>query len=84
MSKFNIPFRDILRPRLWQEFIDAILVDEMGFTQTTHEKCIYHANINGNKILILRQVDDISIASPNKETADKILQIQSSLFLIIV
>ena len=46
----------------------------MGFTQTTHDKCIYHANINGNTILILRQVDDIAIASPGKKTADKIIE----------
>ena len=50
-------------PRLWDKYISKILVDELGFTPTTHEPCLYYKrNANGELILVLRQVDDFCIA----------------------
>ena len=46
----------------------------MGFTTTTHEQCLYVKKVNNHDIYILRQVDDIAIASPNKETAEAIIK----------
>jgi len=28
-------------PRLWDKYITKILIDEMGFTPTTHKPCLY-------------------------------------------
>ena len=60
-------------PRLWQIFIDDILIDKMGFRHTTHEKCLYVKTVDGNDVYILRQVDDVAIASDTKETAEAII-----------
>jgi hypothetical protein len=38
---------------------------ELGFQATTHETCLYHKTIGKDLILVLRQVDDFSIASTN-------------------
>jgi hypothetical protein len=54
-------------PRLWHKHIDHILTKEMGFKATTHETCIYQKRVDGDLILILRQVDDFSIASTNPQ-----------------
>ena len=56
-------------PRLWQLFIDDILLNKMGFRQTVHEKCLYVKTMNGKPIYILRQVDDVAIAAENKSIA---------------
>jgi hypothetical protein len=59
--------------RLWEEHINAILLGpEFGFTNTTHETNIYQGLYNGHKILILRQVDDFLLATPDPVIADKI------------
>jgi hypothetical protein len=57
-------------PRLWHKHIHRILIEEMEFQCTTHETCLYHKRLpNGKMILVLRQVDDFSIAATDKETA---------------
>ena len=60
-------------PRLWQIFIDGILIDKMGFRNTTHEKCLYVKCINGENVYLLRQVDDVAIASKTKQTAEAVI-----------
>ena len=60
-------------PRLWQIFIDGILIDKMGFWNTTHEKCLYVKRINGEDVYLLRQVDDVAIASKTKQTAETVI-----------
>jgi hypothetical protein len=56
--------------RLWEEHINVILSDsEFGFKSTTHKKNIYHATIKGVYVLLCRQVDDFSIATPNPAIA---------------
>lgn len=54
--------------RLWEEHINIIL-KEFDFKSTTHEKNIYQATIKGVKVLLCRQVDDFSIASPDPAIA---------------
>ena len=60
-------------PRLWEHFITKILEKE-GFTSTTHEKCIYHATISGQKVLFLRQVDDFAVACKTPSIARALIE----------
>jgi hypothetical protein len=53
---------------LWEEHILKILRD-IGFTSTTHERNMYSATIDGHKILLLRQVDDFVLATPDPAIA---------------
>jgi len=50
------------------------MTQEMGFKQTTHEPCLYFKidAKTGERIIMLRQVDDFLIAAPSVETCDKI------------
>ena len=57
--------------RLWEEHINPIL-ESIGFRHTTHDRCIYSAVIDDVPILLLRQVDDFSLASPTEEIAKRI------------
>ena len=51
-------------PRLWETHIHTILVDRLHFVPTTHEKCLYSKrDSKGNLQLLLRQVDDFSVAA---------------------
>ena len=52
---------------LWERLITDILINKMGFKNTTHEKNIYFGHIDGHEILVCRQVDDFASGSPNKE-----------------
>ena len=45
--------------------IDKILRD-FGFEPTTHAPCLYRANIDGNEVLFLRQVDDFAIGTDDQ------------------
>ena len=56
--------------RLWEEHINAILLSEdFGFKPTTHDRSIYSAIIDGEIVLLLRQVDDFAIACSREEIA---------------
>jgi hypothetical protein len=52
-------------PRLWHKHIDKIMTKELGFKATTHETYLYYKTIGDDLVLVLRQVDDFSIASTN-------------------
>jgi hypothetical protein len=59
--------------RLWEEHINAILLGpEFGFTNTTHETNIYQGTYAGEKVILLRQVDDFLIATSDPSIADRI------------
>ena len=56
--------------KLWEKHITSILTSpEFGFKSTTHDKSIYHATWNGEKVLLLRQVDDFALACLKESTA---------------
>ena len=59
-------------PRLWEKHIDKILRD-LGLTPATHEPCLYSGNMNGRKILFLRQVDDFAVAAEEHDTAIQLI-----------
>lgn len=54
--------------RLWERHIDRI-VRKLGFTPATHEPCIYTGEVNGERCIFKRQVDDFAIATRKEETA---------------
>jgi hypothetical protein len=59
---------------LWEKMIVGILTSaELGFTSTTHEKNLYRGEIDGELVLVCRQVDDFAIASKSRAAADKLI-----------
>ena len=57
--------------RLWEEHISAIL-KEVGFKNTTHEKNIYTGTFCGEKVLLVRQVDEFALGCPQESTAKSV------------
>ena len=43
---------------MWMHFIDNILINQMSFKNTTHDRCIYRKVINNEVVYILCQIDD--------------------------
>ena len=65
--------------RLWAIKIHKIL-ETIGLHSTRHEPCLYTGNIDGERVFLLRQVDDFAISTPTIDLGNKILQkIQSHL-----
>ena len=62
--------------RLWDEHINKILAsDQLGFKSTTHDKTIYQTSFKGQRVLLLRQVDDFAISCTHESTAKEIFSI---------
>ena len=59
--------------RLWERMIVGILVDQLGFISTTHERNLYRGKIDGKTVLVCRQVDDFAVASSEQSTAQKLI-----------
>jgi len=57
--------------RLWEEPISAIL-EKVGFKNTTHKKNIYTGKFCGEKVLLVRQVDDFALGCPQESTAKSV------------
>jgi Reverse transcriptase (RNA-dependent DNA polymerase) len=55
--------------RLWEIFINKILLNKFNLRNTTHERNLYSGTFNEKPILVKRQVDDIAVASPCPDTA---------------
>ena len=60
-------------PRLWAKKIHDIFTN-IGFKNTTHEPCIYTGIFKGNRLFLLRQVDDFALAAPLQQTANEIFE----------
>ncbi len=56
-------------PRLWEKHADSIL-RELRLEPTM---CLYSGIIDGNRVLLKRQVDDFAIAAPDAKTANILL-----------
>ena len=61
--------------KMWMHFIDNILIKEMGFKTTTHDRCIYWTVRDGEVIYLLRMVDDCCVLAKNEKTAKDIFNI---------
>ena len=59
--------------RLWSEMIDGILIEELGFKNTTHERNLYRGTIDGKDCLVCRQVDDLAVSSADPATSEKLI-----------
>ncbi len=51
-------------PRLWEKHADKILHD-IGLTPTIHEPCLYSGTFDGKRVLLMKQVDNFAIATPD-------------------
>ena len=59
--------------RLWETHINGILKsDPLSFRHTTHDRSIYSTVYKGVPVLLLRQVDDFALASPDETIAEEI------------
>lgn len=61
-------------PRLWEKHIDKIL-RQIGLTPTTHEPCLYSGIFLGQRVLLMRQVDDFAVAAPSSKLADHLFDL---------
>ncbi|KAL7488575.1 hypothetical protein ACHAW6_014165 [Cyclotella cf. meneghiniana] len=59
-------------PRLWEKHINKILRVHLGFIPTVHEPCIYRGEIDGERVLFKRQVDDFLLGAKSVTTANKV------------
>ena len=59
---------------LWERMITDILINKMGFRNTAHEKNLYTGLIDGQEVIVCRQVDDFASGSATKETAEKFIE----------
>ena len=55
--------------------ITDILINKMGFTNTTHERNLYTGMIDGEEVIVCRQVDDFASGSAKQETAEKFIKL---------
>lgn len=53
-------------------FIDNILINEMVFTPTTHDRCIYQKVVNDEPVYYLQQVNDLLFSCCNEQTPKNI------------
>ena len=58
---------------LWERMITDILINKMGFKNTAHEKNLYLGQIDGEEVLVCRQVDDFATGSKNQKTSEKFI-----------
>jgi hypothetical protein len=57
---------------MWMRMIDRIIIEDLGFTTTTHDRCIYTKQVDGKTILMLRQVDDFMLGCTYESIARNI------------
>ena len=55
--------------KMWMKMIDEILIKELGFRTTTHNRCIYLQERNGEIQLLLRQDDDFMLGTTSEKAA---------------
>ena len=61
-------------PCLWERHVHDILVNQLNFFPTTHEKCLYsRRDFHDNLQMILRQVDDFSVSATEQQECRKII-----------
>ena len=58
---------------LWERMITDILLNKMGFRNTVHERNLYVGQIDGEEVLVCRQVDDFASAAADKKVAEKFI-----------
>jgi hypothetical protein len=51
----------------------ASILSSLGLVSTTHERNIYHGVIDGQRVLVCRQVDDLAVACADPALARRII-----------
>ena len=51
----------------------AGILAEFGFKNTTHERNLYRGSVDGQMVLVCRQVDDFAIVSADPAIASKLV-----------
>ena len=79
-KKYVLPVNHALQghpesSKMWMHFIDNILIKEMGFKTTTHDRCIYRKVIDYEVLYILQQINNCIAQTKLKETAKNIFNI---------
>jgi hypothetical protein len=82
-KRFVIPLLKALQGHpeagaLWEGLINKILLTDLGFKTTTHERSLYRGEIDGHPVFVCRQVDDYAIATEHQATAEKLISIINS------
>lgn len=65
-------------PRLWAKMIDEIIRTHVGLQPTSHEPRLYEGEVEGEKVLFLRQVDDFAVACKNVSISKKVIDLISA------
>jgi hypothetical protein len=60
--------------RLWEKHADQIL-QEIGLKPTVHEPCLYSGTFDGNRALLMHQVDDFAVAAPDSHMANILMDL---------
>ena len=55
--------------KMWMKMINEILINQLGFRTTTHDRCIYIREKDGQVQLILRQIDDFCAAMTSEKAS---------------
>ena len=58
-------------PQLWAKLIHKIL-NNLGFTRTSHEPCLYTGKIYGETLFLLRQIDNFAVSTPRQNLCNKL------------
>ena len=62
----------LLSGEQWMKMIDEILINDPGFSATTHDQCIHKRTDSCQTVSILRQVDDFLAGTSDKSIAERI------------
>ena len=78
--KYVLPAHHVLQGhpesrKMWMHFIDNILIKEIGFKTTTHDRCIYMEVIDDEVVYIVRQINDCITQTKQEQTAKNIFNI---------
>ena len=55
--------------KMWMKMIDEILITQLGFRTTTHDRCIYIRERDGEVQLLLRQIDNFCTGMTSEKAA---------------
>ena len=54
--------------KMWMKLIDNIIINQLGFHTTTHDRCIHRRVRDGETQLLLCQVDDFILGTKDKQS----------------
>lgn len=69
-----LPVLQALQGHLLEGHYINTLLAKFGFQSTTHEKSIYSTTIDGKKVLLCRQVDDLAVACDDPAVCKMIIE----------